>query len=583
MNDSRTPFGDRLDDLAANATRTTNLRHPALEATRSARPSWLPRAGWAMAAVVLVLGGLAVWRITDDPSTVTTTADSDDGGDGGAAGACDAGAALDLLQSGLPAYDYEPAGSYRAAAEMATDVVSGTITSIVRTEPTNASTSDGFTELTVGDVTQLDGTARPDITVVAYWSLWSDRSLDDPLAEPVAVDGLHFVGFLTPWSGVRGDYNPGVEGLYVACGTDTPARPVIGSAAGEGEPAEPTLDELIALLTAPTTTIECTDPGGLDAVVELIDPGFDFDYDPAGSIATLAAQADLVVAGRLTEIRRVANDGPRIEQFFTVLGIDDLRGPDGSEVTVVDGISLASFWSDDLGPDPLADGVATSGVDVVAFVDIDSGVPGGAVPWVEGLYVACGRTSPVQAVIESAIGPDDPADATIDDLLAIAAGPIVDDVDPPTEFTAEEAGYIRDALVQFATGELLAIEEIPLAAQVGLALGSDIERIETNVDLRDPAAWVIDRPDGYAGFSGPFSALDVLASAGSDTTVTLGEHPHCAGDPLPAPEGVDGLVQISIQPAEGSIDSCIDWFSVDVFYDEDSGTIQVIGLTLFGP
>jgi hypothetical protein len=128
----------------------------------------------------------------------------------------------------------------------------------------------------------------------------------------------------------------------------------------------------------------------------------------------------------------------------------------------------------------------------------------------------------------------------------------------------------------------LAIEEIPLADQVGLGLGSDIYRAESKDSLRDPAAWQIDEPAGYAGFTGPFSVLETLAAA-SETQVIVGEHPHCAGPPIPAPTGLEHHLQVSIQPAEGTIDSCITWFSVDLFLDLDTMAIAAVTLSLFGP
>ncbi|NND12951.1 MAG: hypothetical protein HKO10_03235 [Acidimicrobiia bacterium] len=62
--------------------------------------------------------------------------------------------------------------------------------------------------------------------------------------------------------------------------------------------------------------------------------------------------------------------------------------------------------------------------------------------------------------------------------------------------------------------------------------------------------------------------------------VTVGSHPHCAGPPMPVAEGFEELTQISIQPA--APDSCLEWWTVDVFLD-DQGDIAGVTLDMWEP
>ena len=65
-----------------------------------------------------------------------------------------------------------------------------------------------------------------------------------------------------------------------------------------------------------------------------------------------------------------------------------------------------------------------------------------------------------------------------------------------------------------------------------------------------------------------------------EVQITVGPHDHCAGQPRQYADALQGLRQLSIQPT--GIDSCIAWFSVDVFVN-DAGEIEAVMLDLFGP
>ncbi|MEM7288284.1 MAG: META domain-containing protein [Actinomycetota bacterium] len=99
-------------------------------------------------------------------------------------------------------------------------------------------------------------------------------------------------------------------------------------------------------------------------------------------------------------------------------------------------------------------------------------------------------------------------------------------------------------------------------------------------DAGAPASWVLDDGGlGFEGYAGPFSVVDTLVNAG-EVEIIVGPHDHCAGQPRQYSDTLQGLRQLSIQPT--GIDSCIAWFSIDVFVNE-AGEIEAVMLDLFGP
>lgn len=119
---------------------------------------------------------------------------------------------------------------------------------------------------------------------------------------------------------------------------------------------------------------------------------------------------------------------------------------------------------------------------------------------------------------------------------------------------------------------------LPFADDVALGLGPDIDRIVSYELLAEPSTWSIDRPDGYAEFSGPFSALERVASSDARDGI-VGPHAHCAGPPQAAPDGFEDARRVSLQRTDAT--SCIDWWSVDLFLLD--GSIVAVTLSLFGP
>lgn len=147
----------------------------------------------------------------------------------------------------------------------------------------------------------------------------------------------------------------------------------------------------------------------------------------------------------------------------------------------------------------------------------------------------------------------------------------------PTLATAQEWATV-EPLVALAEGG--PANRVPLADEVIVGFGLAEARTVTAAELADPEAWVANTHD-FEGFSGDFSALDSLASAPA-LRVTAGPIDHCAGPPRqwPADLGLGDLRQVNLEPI--GIDSCLQWFGVSVFLDDDD-QIRAVILDLFGP
>lgn len=120
-------------------------------------------------------------------------------------------------------------------------------------------------------------------------------------------------------------------------------------------------------------------------------------------------------------------------------------------------------------------------------------------------------------------------------------------------------------------------DALPLAEQVTLGLGPNIITQLDAAALRDSSAWQIKMPNGelFRGTVGPSSAIELIASGATDELVyAVGEHPHCAGPPVAAPPGFEDHQRVSVQPQADQIESCLQWFTVDLFIND--GTIEAI-------
>jgi len=170
--------------------------------------------------------------------------------------------------------------------------------------------------------------------------------------------------------------------------------------------------------------------------------------------------------------------------------------------------------------------------------------------------------------------------AAITCLLALAPGRCDDLFVPPAPASGDVD--LTRAFRAFATAPSPGTaSEVPFAPEVRLGAASRLLSTVDADDVDDPRAWVL-RLEYFRGYSGPFSALELVQDHGDGLTTSVGPHPHCAGPPVPAPHALDDLRRVSLQPSSRSVDSCLDWFTVDLFVD-DAGTVRAVTLDLWEP
>lgn len=133
---------------------------------------------------------------------------------------------------------------------------------------------------------------------------------------------------------------------------------------------------------------------------------------------------------------------------------------------------------------------------------------------------------------------------------------------------------------------------LPLTNQVELGLGQNIKSVLKRSDAPLAEAWTISAPS-FRAYSGPFSALELIQRHAEESEaesvggrgpfqLSVGEHPHCAGLPAPSPRKFKHHRRVSVQPSGSSIDSCLSWFSVDLFLDTQ-GNVAAVTLDLWEP
>ncbi len=134
-------------------------------------------------------------------------------------------------------------------------------------------------------------------------------------------------------------------------------------------------------------------------------------------------------------------------------------------------------------------------------------------------------------------------------------------------------------MADFASGGEGVINELPLADEVLLALGSEVVARRDVTELFRRSAWTLNsRP--FAAVVGPFNVLDLVPSP---SEVVVGPHARCFGpEAIPSPPELASYTRIGILPLEGSIDSCLEWSAVDLFVDGD-GVIHGVALHLEEP
>lgn len=123
-------------------------------------------------------------------------------------------------------------------------------------------------------------------------------------------------------------------------------------------------------------------------------------------------------------------------------------------------------------------------------------------------------------------------------------------------------------------------KRLPFAPQVKLGLGRDFHVSRSSSDLARADSWRID-VETFRAYAGPFSALETARGA-SDIVVSVGGHTRCASPPEPAPASTEHLRRVSVQPNARSYDSCLKWWSVDLFVNAE-GKIEAVTLDAYEP
>lgn len=192
------------------------------------------------------------------------------------------------------------------------------------------------------------------------------------------------------------------------------------------------------------------------------------------------------------------------------------------------------------------------------------------------LASGCGEPAP-HASAPSPSPPPSPTSATPTTSPTESASPTRPAVDPAVQ-------RIADAFEELAKHpDATTAQGPPFADRVALGLGSTILATAARSELARPATWDLVL-EGYAGRSGalsPIAGIRQFVARGGATVVSTGPHDHCASPPLPVADGYGQDLQVVIQPSWDDIDSCLEWFSVDLFVRE--GRIVAVTLSLFEP
>ncbi|MDO9439914.1 MAG: hypothetical protein Q7T73_03395 [Beijerinckiaceae bacterium] len=133
---------------------------------------------------------------------------------------------------------------------------------------------------------------------------------------------------------------------------------------------------------------------------------------------------------------------------------------------------------------------------------------------------------------------------------------------------------------------------LQFAPDVRLGLGRDLVVTVRGDEVQGAAKWVLD-VDYFRAYNGPFSALQTVRTRLGATQpkpgdkasllqVSVGEHPRCAGPSEAPPDGLRVLRRVSLQPSAATMDSCLSWFSVDFFLNQDR-RLEAVTLDIWEP
>lgn len=197
-----------------------------------------------------------------------------------------------------------------------------------------------------------------------------------------------------------------------------------------------------------------------------------------------------------------------------------------------------------------------------------------------GNWIDTGGAAQPEALVEefvTSIETDIVADDLVGEIQLTADG-VKRDLTNRTEPTRAERnlGFL---MADFASGGEGVYDELPLADDVLLALGSEVVARRQPTELFRRPAWVVNSSE-FAGRDGPFNIVDLVPSP---LQVVVGPHARCAGlEAIPSPPELVAYTRIGILPLDGTVDSCLDWSAVDLYVDEE-GLIRGLSLDLSEP
>lgn len=122
----------------------------------------------------------------------------------------------------------------------------------------------------------------------------------------------------------------------------------------------------------------------------------------------------------------------------------------------------------------------------------------------------------------------------------------------------------------------------PVADQVDLYLGNAFTGFATRAQADDPRSWATCTEVGdYAGRACPISPLEVLAEHRAVAYVDTPDS-SCLQTYGPVPPDLRKLDRVTIVPAPGSVDSCLDDFAVQLFTTSE-GELAAVSLLMGEP
>ncbi len=121
---------------------------------------------------------------------------------------------------------------------------------------------------------------------------------------------------------------------------------------------------------------------------------------------------------------------------------------------------------------------------------------------------------------------------------------------------------------------------VPFAPTVRLGLGDDLRETDRD-DLTTAEGWVRTPSSGsYAGQSGPIDLLAplrrYLGKSADALLVGMALHPVCAGSPAPVVVALGDYRRTTLQPSDRSPASCLEWFAIDLYFDDDDQIVAVV-------